>query len=334
MHESSKPTVPVSTASPTTKTTKSFSMRRYLPYGALAVLLALALLALNLYAFSGSIEQRLSAHYYLALGDSLSFGFQPDLNFSKGFADDMANDLRTFGVADDINYACPGETTLTMIDGGCPLRLFHRDAYTGPQMDAAVAFLNKYRGRVGPITLEIGSNNVLPDFDPNACTVNQNANADLARMDQNLTQVILPRMLNALSISPGLPVPVLNMLNYYDPYARQCPESLAFVRTLNAHLAADALPFGVPMIDVFGAFGGDAHMADNVCSYTWYCNAEYHFDIHPTSQGYRVIANTIEQTLGYRLAADHIAPATQVATTRQAPGAWEMADLPTRERLA
>jgi lysophospholipase L1-like esterase len=114
-------------------------------------------------------------------------------------------------------------------------------------------------------------------------------------MDRNLTQSILPRLEDALG-GAGRPVDFV-LLNYYDPFANVCPDSLAFVGNLNAHLAADAAPFHVPVVDVYGAFGGDAHAADLVCTYTWYCDAQYHHDYHPTSAGYRAIAQAVERVL-------------------------------------
>jgi lysophospholipase L1-like esterase len=86
------------------------------------------------------------------------------------------------------------------------------------------------------------------------------------------------------------------MLNYYNPFAKECPDSGPFIRTLNDHLAADAAQFRIPVVDVYAAFGGDAHQAENICAYTWMCS-RFH-DIHPTTQGYRIIATAIENLLG------------------------------------
>jgi lysophospholipase L1-like esterase len=87
------------------------------------------------------------------------------------------------------------------------------------------------------------------------------------------------------------------MLNYYNPFAKICPNSAPFVKKLNEHLATDAAKFGIPIVDVYTAFGGDAGMAGNICSYTWYCGANP--DIHPTSAGYLVIATAVKGVLGY-----------------------------------
>lgn len=235
-------------------------------------------------------------HYYLALGNSISFGYQPDLDFGDGFVDDAFAELRQANVTDLANYACAGETSTTMITGGCSGHLIHHDAYTGAQLDATVAFLGRHKGTVNPITLDIGSNDVLPDWDSGSCTAAPNGMTDLARLDANLTQTILPRLIAA--VGTQYRTGDLVMLNYYNPFARECPESADFVKMLNSHLAADAAQFGVPVADVYAAFGGDAHMADHLCAYTWMCNAQFH-DIHPTTQGYQVIAGAVERALNY-----------------------------------
>jgi hypothetical protein len=166
-------------------------------------------------------------------------------------------------------------------------------------LQAAVDFLKDARnhGRVSPITLEIGSNDVIPDWNPATCSASSTVDADLARMDSNLTQVILPELLGALGAGTNASNGDLHMLNYYNPYAKECSRSAPFVHMVNAHLQADAARFRVSVVDVYSAFGGDAGMASHICDYTWICDPRFH-DIHPTNQGYRVIAKAVELTLG------------------------------------
>jgi lysophospholipase L1-like esterase len=263
----------------------------------ITVVLVIILTAGDVLAFGGANPSTLfTRHYYMALGDSISFGFQPNLDFTSGFVDDLFADLQHAGVTDLVNYACAGETSTTMITGNCLEHLIHHDAYTGAQLTAALNFLQRHAGYVNPVTLDIGSNDVLPDFNSGTCTAGPNAAADLATLDANLTRTILPDLIHALGTN--YQTGDLVMLNYYNPFARQCPGSEAFVHELNDHLAADAQRFGIPVADVYTAFGGDAHMADNLCSYTWICDAQFH-DIHPTTLGYQKIAQAVEQVLSY-----------------------------------
>jgi lysophospholipase L1-like esterase len=267
---------------------------------ALSVVLVAALVGVDLLVLSrNDPAQAIAPHYYMALGNSLSFGYQPNLDFSSGFADDIFNDLRFVDVTGIVNYACAGETTDTFIHGGCVGHFAHHGSYTGAQLTAAVDFLKKEanRGHVSPITLELGSNDVIPDWDPSTCTASPNVDIDLAHMDDNLTKVILPQLLDALQSRTNANNGDLHLLNYYNPYAKECPNSAQFVHTLNDHLAADAAQFKIPVVDVYGAFGGDANMASNICNYTWICDSRFH-DIHPTNTGYKVIAKAVELALG------------------------------------
>lgn len=267
---------------------------------ALVVVLIAALVGVDVLVLSrNDPAQAIAPHYYMALGDSLSFGYQPNLDFSSGFADDIFNDLRFVDVTGIVNYACAGETTDTFIHGGCVGRFAHHGSYTGAQLTAAVDFLKKEanRGHVSPITLEIGSNDVLPDWDQFTCTASPNADIDLARMDANLTKVILPQLLDALQSRTNANNGDLHLLNYYNPYAKECPNSAPFVHTVNDHLAADAAQFKVPVVDIYGAFGGDTGMAAHICDYTWICDSRFH-DVHPTNTGYQIIAKAVELALG------------------------------------
>lgn len=273
---------------------------RILTIAGLAILLIAALVGIDLLALSrNNPAQAIGPHYYMALGDSLSFGYQPNLDFSSGFADDIFNTLHKANVTAVVNYACAGETTTSMIQGGCVGRFAHHGSYTGPQLRAAVDFLksaNNY-GRVSPITLEIGSNDVLPAWNPTTCSIEAGVNVDalLATMDANLTQTILPQLLDALDARTNANNGDLHLLNYYNPYAKVCPGSAPFVHELNDHLAADAAQFRIPVVDVYAAFGGDNNTASHICDYTWMCS-QFH-DVHPTNKGYAVIAQAVETAL-------------------------------------
>ena len=98
------------------------------------------------------------ASYYLALGDSLSRGVQPDaagvsVETDHGYPDQVQAALRPRHPALRlVKLGCPGETTSTMINGGiCRYP-------GGSQLAAAVAFLRDHRGHVLLVTLDIGAN--------------------------------------------------------------------------------------------------------------------------------------------------------------------------------
>jgi lysophospholipase L1-like esterase len=267
-------------------------------YVGLSALLVLTLIGLDVLVLVLNVPALSRHHYYVALGDSITFGFQPNDDITDGYADDLFSDLRAADVTDSLNFACGGESSTTMIQGGCQFKFATHVKYSGSQLNAAINFLHAHPGQVSPVTLDIGANDMLPDYDAAHCTAKSTMDADLATLDTNLTKTILPRLLRELTTPRGQRTGDLILLDYYNPFAKQCPDSASFIHVLNDHLVSDAAQFRVPVVDVYTAFGGDAQMADNVCTLTWFCDATFH-DFHPTSRGYRVIADTLEQLLGY-----------------------------------
>lgn len=252
-----------------------------------------AVLVLAVYTPTSAATARPKA-YYLALGDSLAYGYQPDGDVVQGYADDFYANLQTYGTRYLTNLACPGETTGTFIHGGCPYWWTRKTLYTGSQLDAALAFLSSHRGQVSPVTIDIGANDVLAAFDPSTCTVGANWPAVLSTFDSNFS-FILGQLRSALKGQGDLVA-----MNYYDPYQNQCasnPEVLSLLQTFNQHIASDAAAYNVPVADVFTAFGGATTPNPNICTYTWMCSPFN--DIHATDQGYAVIASTFETTVGY-----------------------------------
>jgi lysophospholipase L1-like esterase len=232
--------------------------------------------------------------YYLALGDSLAYGYQPDLNFDDGYANDFAVDLKAHGVTTYANMGCPGETSVTFLNGKCPGAILRKYLYIGSQLHAAVHYLQRHAGQVSPVTLDIGANDVLPDINTSTCSVNVSKfNADLATVDANLTQTILPALKQALTVN-GQVTGDLLLMNYYNAYQNICPSTLPYVQLLDQHLASDVTGSG-SLVDVFTAFGGPSQ--PYVCSYTWMCTVFK--DIHPKDKGYSVIASAFESTTGY-----------------------------------
>lgn len=238
--------------------------------------------------------------YYLVLGDSLAFGYQPDLDWDNGYGTLFFRDLTKRGGRYYDNLACVGESSVTMIRGGCPYAILHKYIYTGSQLQAAVNFLHKHAGRVSPVTLDIGINDLLPDFESAKCTIDARWERNLATLDSNLRNVILPQLSAALTVNRQVSGDLL-LLNYYDPYQDRCPNTLQAIQTLNRHLAADSSGYAIP-VDVFGALRGPltgktALPVASVCKYTWMCSAFK--DVHPNKKGYSAMASAIEHTINY-----------------------------------
>ena len=106
--------------------------------------------------------------YYLALGDSFTYGFQgpkfaaglPPSAYNTGYVDDFGARLRQIQPnITTVNYGCPGESTTSFINGPCPWSAAGQqlhDAFAGSQLDAAVAFLALIRARSVPSRSRFG----------------------------------------------------------------------------------------------------------------------------------------------------------------------------------
>jgi lysophospholipase L1-like esterase len=296
------------------------------PRAALAFALAMAA-ALAVAACSGPAAAR-SSHaaprvrvvtsYYLALGDSLSQGVQPDaigasVETGQGYPDLVYAALRRGRPGLRlVALGCPGETTGTFIDGGiCGY------PHGVSQLGAAVAFLGAHRGHVLLITIDIGAN------DPEDCGL-----ADLAKAASCLGSSIpaavdnLTTIMTRLRAAAGPAVRIVGM-NYYLPELaawRDGPPGQA-AAWMAERLAAgynDLLDrvytaSGAHVANVFGAFqtadfGGESDVPGlgtvprNVallCRWTWECAAPPRGpNQHANRAGYQVIAGSVLQASG------------------------------------
>jgi lysophospholipase L1-like esterase len=272
--------------------------RTFAPFGIRPIGVALAI-ALILALVLAMVPGRARAaglvgpnYYYLGLGDSLAFGYQPDLDWSHGYVDQWYTNLKNHGSKSNVNLSCPGETSTSFINGGCPTGLSHT-LYFGPQLHATVSFIKAHPGQVSPVSLDIGANDILPDINTSTCAISSTWQTDVAKVDANLTNTILPQLVAALTVN-GARTGDLVMMNYYDPHQNDCPNTVPYLQSFNQHLASDAARFGVPIADVFTAFGGPNVPNWNIYNDTW-----MPLDIHATTTGYGVIAGAFEQVTGY-----------------------------------
>jgi len=258
----------------------------------------------------GATRQSVSAspqRYYLALGDSLTYGIQPakvdaglpPSRFDTGFVDVFARRLRglvpTLRV---VNYGCPGESTTTFAAGGCPwLAGGHalHDPYRGTQLDAALTFLRAHSGQVSPITLNLGGNDAQSVAD--AC--NGSFACARARAPRAMIQITsrLGSILRRLrSAAPKATLVVVGVWNNDVTTTRQ---SDPLYRAFDLALGRVATGAGARFADPFPLFnprGSIAHEKARICAYTFTCSRG---DGHPTDAGYRAIADAVYAASGY-----------------------------------
>jgi lysophospholipase L1-like esterase len=252
---------------------------------------------------------------YLALGDSVAFGYVPPQAVPApnylvahsffGYPEDLAQqlDLRVS------NASCPGETTASLLfagaqSNGCenspgspvgystlyPLHV----QYQGTQIDYALHYLAAHE-HTRLITIDIGANDAFLCQETTAdhCT----SQAELGAVAQEIAGN-LGTIFHDLRVVAGYQGPIVALSYYSLSYSD--PAQVAGALFLNGVIAGVAAPFGVTVADGFGTFeaasmpfGGDPCAAglliklpDGTCN------------IHPSAAGHELLAGAIAQAIG------------------------------------
>jgi lysophospholipase L1-like esterase len=249
--------------------------------------------------------------YYLALGDSLSQGVQPDpagvsMPTGQGYASQLYAALhRSHPGLRLVRLGCNGETTGTMIGGGglCRYR-------GGSQLAEAVSFLRAHRGQVSLVTMDIGAN------DPDSCITRPDLFAMATCVTKSFpeTAANLTKIMYRLRAAVGDQVRIIGM-NYYVPALAEWRDGVlgqAVARTservvagYNRMLATVYEAFGARVANVFGAFdsadftgrvtvpgvGSVPRNVAAICRWTWECAPPPRGpNVHARPAGYGVIA--------------------------------------------
>ena len=254
------------------------------------------------------------ATYYLALGDSLAQGVQPNAAGVSVMTGDGYPDLVYTALHPSrpglklVKLGCPGETTASMINGGI---CRYQD---GSQLAAAVAFLQTHRGRVPLVTLDIGAN------DPEHCGgrpgLGQLAKCAVTDIPGAVDR--LGTIMARLKAAAGPGVRIVGM-TYYLPALAEWHSGLPghmvawaaekLAATYNRLLTRVYAKSGARVANVFGAFEtsdftrpAGTNVPRNVvrlCQWTWECAAPPRGpNQHANQAGYRVIARTFLQASG------------------------------------
>jgi lysophospholipase L1-like esterase len=252
------------------------------------------------------------ASYYLALGDSLSRGVQPDaagasVETGQGYPDLLyATLLASHPALRLVRLGCPGETTKTMMHGG----ICHYSA--GSQLAAATAFLRAHRGHVFLVTIDIGANDLEDCGNRPSLTQLASCIGQLPKATANVAAILA-----SLRAAAGPGVRIVGM-NYYLPALAEWRSGLLGRATAQLSekfaVAYDDLlkraygQAGITVANVFGAFettnfgdpvtvpgiGSVPRNVARICQWTWECAPPPRGpNQHANAAGYRVIAGAI-----------------------------------------
>lgn len=265
--------------------------------------LTLAALAASGLAVTGESMATATAtpHYYVALGDSLSVGYQPGLgNTDQGYTDDLYAALKAKDPSLRLKkLGCAGETTTTLLKGG-------RCTYAeGSQIKAAESFLKAHHGQVRLVTLDIGANDV------DGCVVGGNISPSCILQGMGTITSNLPQITARVRFATG-PRARFAGMNYYDPFLASwrtgaggqtlARESVLLANIINAMESGVYRPSGFAVADVAAAFatndfGDQETLPDGttvprnvarICTWTWMCAKN---DIHANAVGYHHLAD-------------------------------------------
>jgi lysophospholipase L1-like esterase len=251
---------------------------------------------------------------YLALGDSVTFGYVPpqavpppnylDASSFVGYPEDLAQQL---GLT-DTNASCPGETSASFLtpgaqSNGCenspgspfgyrtffPLHV----AYQGTQMSFALSYLAANRG-TRLVTLNIGANDyfLCVETTSDGCSSPAELAGVAGTIGSNLASIL--RQLHGTGYRGPIVVLTYYALSYTDP------KQVLPTAFLDAVTAGVARLNGATVADGFTAFalasapfGGDPcaaglliRLPDGTCN------------VHPSAAGQQVLAAAVAHALG------------------------------------
>jgi lysophospholipase L1-like esterase len=250
---------------------------------------------------------------YLALGDSVAFGYVPPqaapapnylvAHSFVGYPEYLAQQL-------DVrvsNASCPGETAASLLfagvqSNGCenspgspvgystlyPLHV----QYQGTQMDYALHYLAAHK-HTRLITIDIGANDAFLCQETTADHCTAELGGVLSEIGGNLGTIF-----HDLRVEGGYQGQIVALSYYSLDYSD--PVQVFGTQLLNSVIAGVAAQFGVTVADGFAAFAGpSAAFGGSPCAAGLLIKLpDGTCNIHPSAAGHKLLAATIAQAIG------------------------------------
>lgn len=252
---------------------------------------------------------------YLALGDSVAFGYVPpnavpapnylDAHSFIGYPEYLAQQLNE-RVS---NASCPGETTASMLvagaqSNGCENSLGSPVGYStlyplhvqyqGTQMDYALHYLAAHN-HTRLITIDIGANDAFlcQETTPDHCTSRAELLGVASEIAANLTTIF-----HDLRVVAGYSGPIVALTYYSLSYSD--PATVAGTQFLDSVIAGVATAFGGIVADGFAAFQApSAAFAGDPCAAGLLITLpDGTCNIHPSPAGAQLLAAAIADAIG------------------------------------
>ena len=231
---------------------------------------------------------------YLALGDSVAFGYSPltDHSTDSGYAELVAANQQ-LALS---NAACPGEESGGFMapdgeDRGCRenrAKYALHVQYTGTQLAYAIDFLKEHP-TTELVTIDLGGNDVgkLNDtcMGATGCILS-GVVGTLTAYDKNMHYILgeLRKVYDGPLVTLGI----------YNPYPGDSTAEWG-IGKLNSVLAAQAQAHGALFVDGAAAFTA---VSKDPCADGLLINmGDGHCDIHPTPKGHEILAGAVEAAM-------------------------------------
>ncbi len=267
-------------------------MRSRARIACLLAVIAVALFAVPVVQAAPGPKHNPPKSIYLALGDSLAFGYQQakfiqnlptedPAAYNTGYVDDFAKQLAAIDPKiQTVNLGCPGETTDSLL--GLKPCIYHppfalHSNYSGSQIDAAVAVLRAHPGQVSPVTIDIGANDLL-------------GGKSFAHIQANLSTILA-------KLRDAAPYTEIIVLGVYNPLIVSIPGSDVVAAQFNAALAQTAAQYRARFADPLPDFNPAVNEIPTICKLTLICAPLK--DIHASDLGYQQLADEVFAASGY-----------------------------------
>jgi len=249
---------------------------------------------------------------YLALGDSLAFGYSTffdtpqnfgDNGYVSRFADHLAGVRGTR--PEVVNFAVPGESVEEFFGGSGFGYLYNRNYFDlaapldGPlttQAELLAGVLAEHESgarTITNVTVQIGVNDLFQLADTPGF-FDQSLGSQLAAVNAALVDIVAGVDAMLADIRASAPGADVRVVGYYNPFAILPSDPLSpladlATSPLNESLRATALANGASFVDVFDLFAGRESELTRILTIDALGDA----NIHPTEAGYDVLAEAI-----------------------------------------
>lgn len=267
--------------------------------------------AAALLGVAGGVAGAASGDTYLALGDSLAFGYSTFLNTPQGFGDNgyvrrFADHLGDVGAVrpEVLNFAVPGETSAEFFAGPDFGFLYNQNYFDSPAGGADFTQAELLSGALAEhaagtrtitnVTIQLGVNDLLQLADEPGF-FGLSADAQLARTVQEV-DLVAARVASIVDdVRTAAPDAMVAVMGYYNPFAIVPGDPLSPLADLatpilNGALRMVAEDAGAAFVDLAPLFVGREAELTRILTLDDVFNNP---NIHPTEAGYDVIAGAL-----------------------------------------